>query len=881
MALSKKNTYSHSSLLRDVRPLSQKFYDAMVTAPVAAMILGCSGVGILLHEYVTVASDFLFIFGVLYCWWLFKKPRVLPAKLPKYAPYMDPHNNAPGSSAPGKPDGILYLGNTKANNEEIWFSNSDARTHILYLGTTGSGKTEGLKSIVTNALCWASGYIYIDGKADTDLWSALTAMARRFGRDDDLLVLNYMTGNRDGKAPSNTMNPFSAGSSSYLTNLLVSLMPDAGGDNAMWKDRAVSLMSVLMPAMTWKRDNQDMRLNVGTVREYLNFPRIIQLARDPDVPAKIRVGIQGYLDTLPGYVDDVFDDDGNEKPMSPDAPMVDTSVVRQQHGYLSMQFTRSLQSLADDYGYIFDSEAADIDMMDVVLNRRMLVALIPALEKSGDEAANLGKIVAATLKGMMGATLGSEVEGESSTVIDNKPTRSATPFIAVFDEVGYYTAQGMAVMAAQARSLGFCLVYAAQDLPALEKRVKEEARSITANCNIKIFGKLEDPTQTKEFFEKTVGKAFVAEVSGFSIGQNSMTTSYSDRREAGIQLREKADYGELRTYREGDAIVTFGETLEHVGFFYSNPGMAKSMRVQKMLALPKVDEVRLKQRKLVRTFLERYRQKGWTAEKAGDPIEAKEEFSRLLQGFKIGHDAEYSMSESGAMAVSNLAEMFIDENSDEFKMEREFIEQEINAAQEGSTKEQIALRALDEIESSGALDDKNEDENDSLSWADLLGLGGGGDAAGGGDDDSDADANFNSEPDIVDLEAIRQFRATENKEDSKDSDESENDAGEFSWANIMGTSDDSDDGFEDADIEAEIAETSFMPASAAKKSARGDDDFKIEEAMHKAEQGDDIDLPDGLDDDLEDILKSAADSIRSGLLENTDNVSGGDDERKD
>lgn len=59
-----------------------------------------------------------------------------------------------------------------------------------------------------------------------------------------------------------------------------------------------------------------------------------------------------------------------------------------------MQFTRSIQSLADEYGYIFKAQLADIDVLDVVLNRRIMAVLIPALEKSGDEAANLGKIVA-------------------------------------------------------------------------------------------------------------------------------------------------------------------------------------------------------------------------------------------------------------------------------------------------------------------------------------------------------------------------------------------------------------------------------------------------------------------------------------------------------
>ena len=123
--------------------------------------------------------------------------------MPADSEYVDHSNMGPGRS--GKPEGILYLGNIKNTNEEVWFNNSDARTHILYLGTTGAGKTEGLKSIVTNALCWGSGFVYIDGKADTDLWSSLSALCRRFGRDDDLMVLNYMTGNSDARAPSNTM----------------------------------------------------------------------------------------------------------------------------------------------------------------------------------------------------------------------------------------------------------------------------------------------------------------------------------------------------------------------------------------------------------------------------------------------------------------------------------------------------------------------------------------------------------------------------------------------------------------------------------------------------------------------------------------------------
>ncbi len=662
MAIAKKYHYKHKNTLRDVRSPLQKMRDSLLDKSFQPIVFILCAVAIIFFDIIAYGADFIFVFCLLYFWWLKKRGHTLPAKLPMSASQLgikDEHNNGPGRNK--RPEGIMYVGNAKDTNGEIWYTNNDIKTHVLYLGTTGSGKTVGLTSLVTNALCWGSGFVFVDGKADTGLWSSMSALARRFGRDDDLLVLNYMTGNSDAGAPSNTLNPFSGGSASYLTNLMVTLMPDAGGDNAMWKERAVSLIGSLMPAMTWKRDHQEIPLNINTIRHALNFPDVIRLSRDPDVPKKITMGIKGYLDTLPGYVDDVFDDDGNEKPMPPDAPMVDTSTVRQQHGYLSMQFTRSLQSLADDYGYVFETEAADIDMTDVVLNRRMLVVLIPALEKSSDEAANLGKIVAATIKGMMGSTLGADVEGDVESTIENKVSESATPFICIFDEVGYYAAQGMAVMAAQARSLGFCLVYAAQDLPALEKRVKEEARSITANCNLKIFGKLEDPTQTKEFFEKTVGDVLVAEVSGFQTNTGGLSSSFVGKQDASMQSRARASYDGLRAFKEGDAVVTFGEMLEEISFFYSNPGNAKSMRIQKMLEPPKPDESKLRQKKAINTFIDNYRTRGWSAESAAPKVETEDKIQDMVDGFAAAKKADHSALEQGTMAVAKVGMGFMDD----------------------------------------------------------------------------------------------------------------------------------------------------------------------------------------------------------------------------
>ncbi len=654
MAINEKR-YGYYQHLRDVRPIYVRLGDWLKRPGNAFAVFVMFVTPFFVMPESRMYADLILIVVLLYFWWLKKRKRVLPFKLPMDSKYVDQNNMNAGRN--GKPEGILYLGNTRGaqnTKEEVWFSNSDARTHLLYLGTTGAGKTEGLKSIVTNALTWGSGFVYIDGKADTDLWSSLSSLVRRFGRDDDLFVLNYMTGNSDARAPSNTMNPFSAGSASYLTNMLVSLMPQAEGDNAMWKERAVSLISSLMPALTWKRDNQDIPLSVSSIRDYLNFPNVIKLSRDDALPEAFRESIKGYLDTLPGYVDAAFDDNGKEKPAGPDQPMVDTTTVRQQHGYLTMQFTRSLQSLGDDYGYIFDTQAADVDMVDIVLNRRILIVLIPALEKSSDETANLGKIVAATIKGMMGSTLGSTVEGESSSVIENKPTHSATPFMTVFDEVGYYVSDGMAVMAAQARSLGFSLVFSAQDLPALQKRVKEESRSITGNCNIKIFGKLSDPTDTKDYFERQAGKALVMQTTGFQLQGGVSTGSFYDNLGASITAADRADYGDLKKLREGEAVMIFEGTVIDVQIFYSNPGHAKAMRVSRFLALPPPDEQIIKHRASITKLRDNMVSKNWTAAKADVKADTPEVLRALTDGYKIGQQNSQNAFDYGILALAEL-----------------------------------------------------------------------------------------------------------------------------------------------------------------------------------------------------------------------------------
>jgi intracellular multiplication protein IcmO len=54
-----------------------------------------------------------------------------------------------------------------------------------------------------------------------------------------------------------------------------------------------------------------------------------------------------------------------------------------------------------------------------------------------------------------------------------------------YDEYGYYAVKGFAVVAAQARSLGFAAVFAGQDLPAFQRHLKKKLHLLVLTVILK------------------------------------------------------------------------------------------------------------------------------------------------------------------------------------------------------------------------------------------------------------------------------------------------------------------------------------------------------------------------------------------------------------
>ncbi len=500
--------------------------------------------------------------------------------------------------------GILYLGYQRAVDRwkqgmELWATSSDIRTHMTAAGTTGSGKTQALLGFIWNALCWGSGSVMADGKAMSDLAYSIWCMARYFGREDDVLFLSFLTGGTDPfevlaqqqrkvktykPFQSNSIQPFADGEASFLLQMIASLIPKASGEGAQWQTKALNMIDAVIRVLCYKRAVGELDTSIPSIRHYLALDNLIEFyleGRDGKLPELAWLPIKAYFETaLPGFV-----------PGQAADPSSWSQEVRNQHGYLTGQFARILSMMMDSYGYIFADKSGEIDMFDVMINNRILVALIPSMEKSAEEAAALGKLLVACTRLMMAKNLGHQLEGTKEDVVDVKATNTPFPTPVLWDEVSYYAASGMAVQLAQARALNMFIVIAFQDVQGLKRgEAADEVGSMLANTKFKYCLALEDPEDTFELFRKAGGQTAVSVIAGHDARDGVLSTGWGTQQSTRIELRDRVNITELKAMDAGQGVIIFKDKVVRSAAFYIPPAFTTSnvvkARINRFLQVP-------------------------------------------------------------------------------------------------------------------------------------------------------------------------------------------------------------------------------------------------------------------------------------------------------
>lgn len=496
----------------------------------------------------------------------------------------------------GLGSGITLLGNDAETGQQIYANDSDLRTHQLVLGTTGSGKTEYLLGLVFNALTQNTGFIYTDGKGDPALQKNIFRLARRVGREDDLLIINFITSGRDfvekqKDKVTNNMNMMGNTSSGMLIELIVALMDDSGGGGDMWKGRAISFVAALTRPLVYLRDKGFINLAPESFLDNFELSAIEEMVwnhngKYGEVFNVVCAPLRSYLLTLPGYQNKA---DKHKK---------QETKTLEQHGFIVMQLTRIFNDLTFNYGHIFKTKIGDVDFYDVVLNRRLLVVLLPALERAPDSMRMLGKMIVGSIKQMMAGCLGNRVEGLVREIIDSRPTNAKIPFYCILDEYGYYAVIGFAVAPAQARSLGFSVIFAAQDFSSLKKSSAEEADATWENTNVRAVGRITSgqKSETWERVQGAAGETDEARLSGFERKTGAVNEIFRQQDNISIERRNRLDYDDLAMQENGEFTFLIGKkensgrtggvrVIRGMGFYTGGGPTPKEMRINDFLPI--------------------------------------------------------------------------------------------------------------------------------------------------------------------------------------------------------------------------------------------------------------------------------------------------------
>lgn len=591
----------------DVRSNGQLFKDWMVYPTNFAKVMFGLGLVCLIFPF---ALPILFFVLLAFLDEYQKTAQYAPMRYPAWCKEPDPGLLHPGTDKPMEPTGIMYFGVVDAQDpyergKQVFLAADDLTRHMLVLGTTGSGKSEFLKGMTFNVLCWASGFFVADAKADNKLPTDMYSQVRMFARDYDYLVVNYLLG---GLSPtqianirerlSNGLQPATAADADTLVQMTSNIMVKASGDSKTWQDRGLNLFRGICRALTHKRDLGELTLSIETMREYLALDKIEELyvegwklANGGAWPTPY-LGVKSYLEVgLPGFqlqnmlrkhgcLKEEAEDESaalNQafgRPAAPakKPPTNQTNECYNQHGYRADQVYPALSLLIDTYGHIFKRKHPEVDMQDVVVNNRICISLIPSLEKGAQEQESLGKLNLALLRVMMARALGSSIEGDVHQNVDAKITASATPFALFLDEFAYQFAEGIALTAAQARSLNFFLCALAQDLEKLTEGDRAaEAGAMMANQATKFFMKIVGSDKTHDLAQKTLGEAEVAVISGFE--QNSDSFFGGIRRDINYKIEKRPRIGRktLEELASGFATFAYRERAHVMRTFYPSP----------------------------------------------------------------------------------------------------------------------------------------------------------------------------------------------------------------------------------------------------------------------------------------------------------------------
>jgi len=477
--------------------------------------------------------------------------------------------------------------------QELLIKESAYCTHWIVMGTTGSGKTVFVQTIVKQILEVGGGFIFIDGKGTQKMIKTFKAICYNFNRHKDFFVLNFAD-----PFKSNSINIFTLKKEQLqeLFNLML-----VTGKDAYWEGKATSLINNLLHFITALQkigiaiDIQQVNnidtfkdlktrsfknMNFSILESYLNVKTLIDIIKmfkriyknSPefenifikasnqernDVKINAYEGLLSWLNQQSNLDPNYLLETEYEKILKDnDDPFYNA-------GSAISYFTPILTQFTKDYANIFNRDEYDINIEDIILNHRICYIALPGT-KSNSTKSLLAKFIQANFI----ATY--------ETLKNSKPL--TIPFTIFYDEINSYLIdiEGVGNLPSQTREQKLAFFYMFQtDLGKMDDGKGLEKEQIFGNVNNYVILKLKSPELTKMLQDRFPKKRVLIEkeakyYKGINSGDKD-TLELDEKPYFDAEDLEKLDAGECYIKVADKCYQGIGDYVEEP-YYYQNDG---------------------------------------------------------------------------------------------------------------------------------------------------------------------------------------------------------------------------------------------------------------------------------------------------------------------
>lgn len=387
--------------------------------------------------------------------------RSLPFKMP-IGSGIDPHEINPATGQPDIAKGLFYLGKEIGTNQELWLSKEDISKHTLLFSELTQDIQNVFCKFMDNIISINGGGIYFDLTGNVEeVYKKINSSCQKYHRDSPL-VLSFSKKQNKADIKVSGINPFKDLNASSAVQLLMEDILSEPGDD-FFKELAYYLGVSIFTGLFWLRDNKNLLINVKTLKEYLTYDYIIQLASNEEIPYKYRKQLINYIEN---------------------------------HILLEKVFTLNINMLTHNLERLIKEDSFsvedNIDFMDIIKNKKILIISINTIDYDSSSLLSLMN------------TLMMMIYCYHSDFLDKNPKYNNNIFSIFITDVTL--CRNIANLSAQARALGLTMFYGANNplLLTPENSIGRKFEYIIHNTSIKIILKNE-PSLNIEVFKNLKG----------------------------------------------------------------------------------------------------------------------------------------------------------------------------------------------------------------------------------------------------------------------------------------------------------------------------------------------------------------------------------------